>query len=462
MKIIVIVPDGVGIRNFLFSSLLSKIEKIENEIVLWNAIGKAIDKNSSFEEIRRIKFPQYKESARAKFFRETASLMRLKHNVRITGNETIESNWNPSKRHLPHKLFYAAVESTASVLNGYGAILSAERAAERAVESSEAFERCLAFLRQERPDVLFNTHQRAVSAVPAVAAAKKLGIRTVTAIYSWDNLPKARLATRTDEYVVWSEYMRWEMGRYYPEIAFDRIHVTGTPQFEFYRDASLYESKEAFCARYGLDPERPIVCFSGDDRLTSPYDPEYLRDLAEAVASAESNKRPQILFRRCPADFSDRYDAVLKKYADIVRIADPLWKREEGGHWTQYCPTFEDVKLLVNIARHCDTVYNVASTMALDFAMFDKASCYIAYDQPQARDWSVKTVYAFEHFKTMAGLDAVVMIRNKEEILSKVTEAIEEPDRAAPDRRKWLEIVTGGAEIEASENIANVLLRGKR
>jgi hypothetical protein len=50
----------------------------------------------------------------------------------------------------------------------------------------------------------------------------------------------------------------------------------------------------------------------------------------------------------------------------------------------------------------------------------------------------VKTIYDFEHFKTMAGLDAVVMIRSKEEILAKVTEAIEEPQKVAPDRRKWL------------------------
>ena len=49
-------------------------------------------------------------------------------------------------------------------------------------------------LQELRPDVLLCTHQRAGIAVPAVAAARSLGIPTATFVHSWDNLPKGRMA----------------------------------------------------------------------------------------------------------------------------------------------------------------------------------------------------------------------------------------------------------------------------
>ena len=51
---------------------------------------------------------------------------------------------------------------------------------------------------------------------------------------SWDNLVKARLAIRTREYIVWSNYMRDELLRYYKEIDAANNVITGKPQFELY------------------------------------------------------------------------------------------------------------------------------------------------------------------------------------------------------------------------------------
>jgi hypothetical protein len=41
--------------------------------------------------------------------------------------------------------------------------------------------------------------------MPICIAAKELNIPVITAIYSWDNLPKARLAVQADKYIVWSD-----------------------------------------------------------------------------------------------------------------------------------------------------------------------------------------------------------------------------------------------------------------
>lgn len=462
MKIALVVPDGVGIRNYLYSDVIKALVRQGHELVVWHALSE-----TALKDVERLhnmalvteKLPPYKESVVEKFLRESISFARLRYNANIVSNDTIMSNWAPSRKRKAHDLFYRLVEMYGKKLRSYDAIVKAEQRYGAAVGRSKYLDRFSDFLERHRPDVVFNTHQRALSAIPAMAAAVKQGIRTVSAIYSWDNLPKARLSARTDAYVVWSAYMKNEMKFFYPEIEESAIAVTGTPQFEFYRQASLRLDRAQFCARIGLDPDRKIICFSGDDVRTSPYDPAYLEDLAEALSRLPDRQRPQILFRRSPADFSGRYDDVLKRYGDVVKVSDPIWNKEKASDgWSLFYPSIEDVSLLVNIAWHCDAVYNVGSTMAHDFAMFDKPAVYIRYDQPHAKGWSVDTIYRFQHFRSMEGLSAVVWVNGKEEIPAVIEKVLGAPDAHAPDRKKWLDVITG-RETDASSKIADFLTK---
>ena len=101
-------------------------------------------------------------------------------------------------------------------------------------------------LRNNKPDIIFSTHQRSLDGSVIIEAAKSLGIKTVGAVYSWDNLPKARLLVRTENYVVWSEYMKQEMADYYPEVDPAKVLITGTPQFEFISTRSSMSREEFF------------------------------------------------------------------------------------------------------------------------------------------------------------------------------------------------------------------------
>ena len=70
-------------------------------------------------------------------------------------------------------------------------------------------------------------------------------------------------------------------------------------------------SRTAFFSKYDLDPVKKYICFTGDDITTSPDDPLYLEDAAQAIL--ELNKGDfhlGLIFRRCPVDFSNRYDSV--------------------------------------------------------------------------------------------------------------------------------------------------------
>jgi hypothetical protein len=134
----------------------------------------------------------------------------------------------------------------------------------------------------------------------------------------------------------------------------------------FYLENKLVISREVFARRNGLDAKKKWICFSGDDIITSPYDHLFLKDVTESLNSRKDDL--QIIFRRSPVDFSERYDEVLRRYKDIVKAVDPLWNIESQTGWVGYFPKAEDINMQVNLAYHCELVINLGSTMALDFA----------------------------------------------------------------------------------------------
>lgn len=466
MKIGFVVPDGVGIRNYLYSQLLKKLYNKNISINIIHSLNEKVIKN--VKEIHNIEFNtnslyQYNESILAKYLRELICISRLKNNRKIRGNETLLSNWNPNKRKLKNNIFYTLIELLSNFTENYNTILKLEELHKNQVRKSNTYKKYLNLLKNLNIETLLNTHQRSIDTIPLFEAANDLNIRTISVIYSWDNLPKARLNSKSSDYLVWSDYMKKELLIYYPEVDEDSILVTGTPQFEFYYNENLYISKDEFCEKFGLDINRKIICYSGDDKRTSPFDPKYLEDLAETISTLNYENKPQILFRRCPVDLSDRYDNVLKKYKDIIKVSPPIWNKDnDSDGWSLVYPSYDDVKLLVNIALHCDIVYNVGSTMAHDFAIFNKPAAYINYDHTKEQIWKTSNIYKFEHFKSMKNKESVFWVNSKNDITNLVQKlSFNNVDKETKYKKEWLNTITFDNE-NVSENIKNVILKGCR
>ncbi|NJW55474.1 UDP-glycosyltransferase, partial [Salinimicrobium sp. CDJ15-91] len=111
-------------------------------------------------------------------------------------------------------------------------------------------------------------------------------------------------------------------------IEFDQVSVTGSPQFEPHFDPGLQNSRCEFFREHNLDPQKKYICFSGDDVTTSPDDPQYLNDVAEAIQELNTNgHKLGIIFRRSPVDFSGRYDKVLRQYQNLIVPITPKWEK---------------------------------------------------------------------------------------------------------------------------------------
>lgn len=316
------------------------------------------------------------------------------------------------------------------------------------------YKRCLEVLKEEEPDMVLCTNQRAVNAIAPLLAAENLEIPTACFIFSWDNLPKATLVIKTDYYFVWSEYMKKELLQYYPFIDPHKIKITGSPQFEHYFKNDLLVSREEFYFKNNLDSETEYLCFSGDDITTSPHDQLYLKDVAEIVRDLNAKGRKLgIIFRRSPVDFSSRYDPVINSYSDLITPIVPLWKKK-GESWNAILPTKEDLILQANLIQNTFMVINVGSSMVFDYVCKGKPCAYINYNpnvETLKRD--INEIYKYVHFRSMPSEKSVLWINNKQEIMKVIEKVLAgnsgENVKAAEE---WFAVINKGPAKEASKN----------
>jgi hypothetical protein len=460
-KILFIIPDGVGIKNYLYSNIL--VECVAKaKIHFYTPLNKeAFSGISILNELAITPFTFDKESNITKIFKEAATFGRLLVNAKETNNPTILTNWNYKPTGLKRKILnFIAQKLGVWASKKYSRVLKLENIALNNWNRT-CIEKHKVELKNIKPTSIFITHQRVSSLMPICIAAKELNIPVISVIYSWDNLPKGRLAIQADKYLVWSEYMKDEIQLYYPEIPQNSIVVTGTPQFEFYLQENLIIPKEEFAKKFNLDINKKWICFSGDDIKTSPFDHLYLRDLAEAILQMKLDNRPQIIFRRCPVDFTDRYDVIINQYNEIIITIDPLWSVPiDTKSWGAYFPKLEDISMQVTLSKHCEFVVNLGSTMAFDFSVFHKPCFYINYDiDSNLTDWSVKTIYNYQHFKSMDGLQAVGWINGKEQIGELIEKGLKSPEEVGKDKQLWFQKIVQHPLDQASVRIAAQLIQ---
>lgn len=454
MKICFLIPDGVGIRNYLYSDLLKRLHELGHEVIIWHALSPEVVKLSAslngFTPKEKT-FSVFKEDFSTQLLKESSCYARLKHNEKITSNPTIMLNWHEKRGTWQRKALISLSEFFGKQIKGYEGITGTEKIFRSRIRRSQAYKQYLQDLKEINPDLLFCTHQRYPGAAYAMEAAKDLGIITMTAIFSWDNLPKARLALRTDYYTVWSDHMASELKFYYPEIPEERILITGTPQFDFYKKSETIISREEFAQKFDLDPKKSWVCFSGSDSKTSPHDAAYLQDVAEAL---KDQNDIQLVFRQVPVEGVERYQEVLTNHPEIIHL-NPIWHK--GNYWNEFYPYPEDIEHLVNLSFHCATVVNIGSTMALDFGWFDSPGLYLNYDHKPNQAWTTSFIYKFQHFKSMGEWNAVAWANTINEIKPRIREIIDSPEKVAPDRKKWMNKIIGTEDAFASERLANAL-----
>jgi hypothetical protein len=450
-KIFILLPDGVGLRNFAFTDFYHKGKAKGMDLVFWNNTPFDLAK-MGFEEI---KLQQKKPSLFLEVLKNARNGIELNCNIRKAKDNVYDSYRFPYS--------YATVKSSTKsyIIRFLIQLFDSEKGLEivrrlikKAERSSNFYSESYELLQVQKPALVFCTNQRISLAIAPLLAAQDLKIPTATFIFSWDNLPKGTMLVETDYYFVWSSHMKEELLYYYPYIKENKILVTGTPQFENHFQLNNIIDKELFFSQNGLDFQKKYICYSGDDVTTSPYDSDYLLDLIKAVRILnKKGNQLGIIFRRCPVDFSDRFNSVLEENKDIVTAIIPKWDKIGEG-WSTILPTKEDSVLQLNIIAHTELVINLGSSMVFDYVAHKKPCAFMNYS-PERKDsnWSVEKIYKYVHFRSMP-TDAVVWLNSPDEIASKIEMMLSnEAQKVVANAQEWFEKINQHPAEDASQRI---------
>ncbi|WP_442508742.1 hypothetical protein SH528x_000273 [Novipirellula sp. SH528] len=459
MNTVVLLPDGVGVRNFVLGNFL-KLASNEGEVHTLHLIPDDLLKTYSADTNGSVHWHplvRHRDRPVSSFFRNSLAYAQYYW----VDNYPMRVKCRISKDcSLPRRVLLNSAKLLARASASPKGIQRLDRLHARIASRAPEVAHYRELFTRIKPTILFCSHQRPNEILAPVLAAQSLSIPTATFIFSWDNLSsKARIAAPFDHYLVWSQHMHDELIQFYPDITPDRIHVVGTPQFDPYAEDELLWTREEFMRRIGADPARKLICFSGGEHTNAIEDQHHVRALMELIREGAIRGNPQVLLRTCPIDDFSRYDAVRRDFPEMI-YAQPEWSRSSMKDWFSALPTENDTQMLTNITKHADLNINFASTMTLDFALRDRPVINVEFDVSNPPVFGMPMsdyIHQYEHYRPVIELGAARYAKSRSQLAEHVNAYLENPTLDQEGRQKFAEMQVSMPLGESRQRIVKTL-----
>ena len=282
--------------------------------------------------------------------------------------------------------------------------------------------------------------------VPFLLAARRLGIRQIGYVASWDHtVGKGVITPYADRYVVQNDIMRDDLARYHA-IARDRVVVTGWPQTDVYHRPRPRTDYETLLRSFGLPPERPLVLVMGNTPTNAPYERHFVERMVGWWDEAGLRGRFSLLFRPHPRDreWESRFAAA--RGHDGVALQPP---------------SFSDLEQLAILLQHGSCVVANAGTILLDSLVNDRPTVCMLYDEggPAGESWAAKNVLG-EHYRQLMESTAFYRAHDFDEVVSSVERALADPEELAEERRRVAREVVGEVDGRAGARVVTAIVEG--
>lgn len=298
-----------------------------------------------------------------------------------------------------------------------------------------------------------------------VEAANAAGIPAAVMIRSRDNLA-AKIGHLPDAraYLVWSDFTRDFLLRMYPEIPPERVHVTGSPQFDRHLDPAFRLPRDEFFRRIGLDPQRPLVVYTTATPRLIEHEIHIVQHLADAVRDGRLRRGgvpAQLLVRGHPRGFGSDHPLLKQLHPGVAVFPPPgSVPYRSAEHEAQVVRLIlEDEPVHLATLAYQDVQVNVSGTMTVDSAILDKPVVNIYYDLPAdvPAGLTVRRFYERSDYQPIVASGGVRLARSPEECLRLINQYLENPALDAAGR-KWIrETDCGPLDGRAGERIAERL-----
>jgi hypothetical protein len=457
-KLGLVITDGVGFRNFILSDFLPEAEKQFDEVVILSCLPGFVYEGF-LQKARVIELAVFEEKFPTWFFRKTKEVAHLQ--LHKKNNFGITDNLNANKTNAKNPRGYATrlIFKWTSIFHSENWIQCYTKWQQQSFKSNQIVKDYKAIFEKENFDLLFFTHQRPPFIAPLAYQAEQLKVKTVSFIFSWDNLAsKGRMSANFDYYLVWSDLMKEELLHFYKKVQATNIEVVGTPQFEPYVLERYKASKNDFYAKFNLIPAQKIVCFSCGDISTSRNDELYITTIAQAMLD---NKIPNVnlLVRTSPAEDPIRFEAIAKKFP-FIKWNYPKWYLARKGHqeeWSQRIPTKEDVVDLRSVLEYSDLNVNMLSTMSLDFMQFDKPVINPVFGNATNNLYNDQRFLDYPHILNVVKRKATRIVKTEQELIMTINNYLSNPNEDSEKRRNLIALQVSKPLENTGKRIAAIL-----
>lgn len=454
--IVMVIPRGEAVRNFLYSDTLPALSQ-DAQVTLLSVIH---------DERFRERFGQYAKIIPLEVFAEHPFVLRVRHLVHmahfrwlwsgVARNKWEADDYTSNQRHQSvRRLFEKALYRSLAFRPAIEVLAGLENAATIKLRTTNHFHD---LFREIEPDLVFNTsHVHGPAGTLPVRIAHDLGIHTAGFVFSWDNLTsRSRIIEPYDDYLVWTDKIKQDLLRIYPRIRSTNVHVTGTPQFDFHYRADTWLSRKELALRIGFDPNRPFILYTtGIDR----HFPEEHRTVESVIKLLqELPQRPQLVVRNYVKGTSDAMRALVRSEPPDTFFPPMEW----DSQW--FMPTEEDQRIYTSMLRECALGINAASTVSLELMMFHKPVINLGFDPPGSQlphhlRFSRHTD-EFDHYIPVMQSGAVMVARSEQDMAEMLKRGLTESSALAEHQARFLrEMFDDTLDGRAGERVATCLLK---
>lgn len=271
-----------------------------------------------------------------------------------------------------------------------------------------------------QPDLVFST--AAGGDVSIIKSAKRFGIKSVDMPKSWDNLSKFLYNAKADYMIIWSKFMKEQVLRFqgYKE---NEVFITGAPQFDYYTKEDKLFSREEFCRRFNLNPDKKIILY-GSSGGNCCHEMDYI-DLLHNYFKNGQLKNIQVLIRPHLGYRNDaeRYKQA-ENYPDFVLDKTAKTNDTLRDNWDT---SEEHLVYLFNSLYRADVCVNIGSTLTLDAIACRTPVVNINFDiRPNiSPHWSTKRLYGSDYIDAIVKSGGSWVARSQEEFLQSLKDILE-------------------------------------
>lgn len=309
-----------------------------------------------------------------------------------------------------------------------------------------------------KPDLVFATNIIHGTNIALIKYARRRGVRVIGMVKTWDNLSSKGLVLCKPDALIVPNRVVFQDAMNKGDLPRERVFDGGCPQYDNYLDASIQWSREATCARLGIDPEKKLLLYCMGGIMNQDDPSEHIAMIDRAI---EDGRLPPstIVLRSHP-----KYDVrvlQLDRFRHVVfqqpgqKVSDMVGEWELGE---------EDILLMLNMLRHADVEYNTGSTMTLESAIFDRPVVVIGFDGEKNKPYyqSVRHGLDVTHYRIVLASGGVWRADNETELIAATKGYLEDPKKHSEGRKRMVEELVGKVDGGAGSRIGHFVLAALR